>query len=259
MRDGAELLMDAPMARRGKRMLQALADCAPAGSAVTKSYAGRHRLLVMYGAGLPTRMAALNAHRQAGGTVATWDLGYWDRDDAMRLAVGSLHPTPQQMALAPLGQRRVQTLREDANPAGPVMLVGLGTKSAALYGLRPMQWETEMLLHIRQSWAGRRVLWRPKGKAVVPLAGTELAHGMPIEDALRGCAMVFCRHSNVAVDACIAGVPVYCEAGAAASLYSWDPAPSRPKRAEFLRRLAWWNWRPSEAPQAWKWIERVSG
>lgn len=259
MLEGAEILLDPPMARRGRAMLDAMAAAAPAGTAVTSNYQGRHRLLMLYGAGQANRMAALQQHRARGGRVVVWDLGYWAREEAMRLAIDSLHPSAAQLALAPAaGQRFHVPLQALANPAGPILLVGLGDKSAALYGLSPMQWERQALARIRQAHPGRPVLWRPKGRRVVPLAGTMLCHGMPIEAALAGCSLVVCRHSNVAVDACAAGVPVQCEDGAALALYGAGPAPAAADRAEFLRRLGWWCWRPGEAGQAWEWIRKVT-
>lgn len=83
--------------------------------------------------------------------------------------------------------------------------------------------------------------------------------GMPIDEALRGASLVVCRHSNVAVDACVAGIPVECDDGAAAALYRGNPNPTREQRAEFLRRLTFWEWRPDEAAQAWDWILTVTG
>ena len=48
------------------------------------------------------------------------------------------------------------------------------------------------------------------GSALLPETGPTGT----IADVLNGCSVVVCRHSNVAVDACIAGVPVECEGGA---------------------------------------------
>lgn len=238
-------------------MLQAMAKNAPVGSVVTSAYRGRHRMLMVYGAGQADRQAAIRRHQAHGGVVVIWDLGYWVRIDCMRLAINSLHPTAGQLALAPAGQRRAHQLREDAREGGPVLLIGLGNKSAALYGLRWMQWENAALAKIKATHPGRQVMWRPKGRHAHQMPGTLLQHGMPIEDALRGCSLVVCRHSNAAVDACVAGVPVWCQDGAAAALYAGNPAPSQDQRAEFLRRLGWWNWAPSEAGQAWAWINNV--
>lgn len=258
MLDGIEILIDQPMAKRGERMLRALAACAPAGTVVTEQYGGRHRLLVVYGVGRDYKFAAFKAHRAVGGHVACWDLGYWDRDDAMRVSIDGLHPTAEQLAMAPAeGARHRVALREDSDPAGPILLVGIGAKSAYMYGLQTMEWERATLARIRRQHPGRRVLWRPKGRKAVSLGGAALHHGMPIETALRGCSLVVCRHSNVAVDACIAGVPVECEDGAARALYRGNREPTREQRAEFLRRLGWWNWKPGEAPAAWQWMGKV--
>jgi hypothetical protein len=253
---GAEILIDEPMSKRGRRMLIAMLETAPKGTVASSKYKGSHRLLMMYGAGLEVRRQALEAHKAAGGTVAVWDLGYWDRDDSMRLSLGALHPTAEQLALAPKGCRREHVLREDADPKGPILLIGLGVKSGRLYGLQTMEWEQGQMQRLRDR--GRQILWRPKGRQSPKLHGATLRHGMPIEEALKGCSLVVCRHSNVAVDACIAGVPVECEDGAAFSLYRNGTTPSREDRAEFLRRLGWWNWRPTEAAQAWDWIRSIA-
>lgn len=261
MVDGCEILInDGTMSRRGRRMLEALIDVAPAGTVTSEYYRGRHRLLMMYGAGLESRRAALEQHRAAGGRVVTWDLGYWEREEGgMRLAIDTLHPTEAQLAMAPAeGTRHAVALREDAKEGGPILLVGLGSKSCALYGLRFMEWERVKARKLHQRFPDRRIFWRPKGKrAQHLLAGTQLRHGMPIEEALRGCSLVVCRHSNVSVDACIAGIPVECEDGAARALYRGNRVPSREERAEFLRRLGWFNWHPHEAAEAWRWIDKV--
>lgn len=256
--EGAEVLIgDGTMSRKGRRMLEAMLDTSPKGTIASARYAGNHKLLMMYGAGLDVRVKALQAHKAAGGTVAVWDLGYWDREEsAMRLSIGSLHPTAEQLGMAPDGSRREHVLRDDADPKGPTLLVGLGVKSGRLYGLQTMEWEKAQLPRLQQ--LGRQILWRPKGRQSPHLPGTTLSKGMPIEEALKGCSLVVCRHSNVAVDACIAGVPVECEDGAAWSLYRHGPSPDREQRAEFLRRLGWWNWRPSEASQAWEWISKFA-
>jgi hypothetical protein len=255
--EGAELLMDEPLARRGRAMLEALAETKPPGTNVTSSYVGDKSLLVLYGVGRATRFPLLKAHLAKGGHVACWDLGYFDRDDGMRVSIDGLHPTAEQLALAPDGERRPVKLREDAHTRGPILLCGLGRKSAHMYGIEPHEWERAKLEQLLERFPKYRIHWRPKGSEFLPLAGLTSKHGMPIEAALRGCALVVCRHSNVAIDACIAGVPVECEDGAARALYANEPDPTPAQRAEFLRRLAWWNWRPHEARQAWAWMQRA--
>lgn len=259
MRDGAEILIEGPMSRRGERMLQAMVDAAPAGSVATKTYRGEHRTLMLYGVGHESRDRARRQHLKRGGRVVMWDLGYWDRDDGLRLAIDSIHPTADQLALAPQGDRRPPAvLREDADPAGHILLVGLGRKSLPLYGLRALEWERRALSRLKTEFPSRRIVHRLKGGRGPRLPGTKECAAESIEDALRGCALVVCRHSNVGVDACIAGVPVRCDDGAAAALYSRGSTPTPADRAEFLRRLSWWNWRLHEAAEAWDWIGKVT-
>jgi hypothetical protein len=176
----------------------------------------------------------------------------------VRLSVDTLHPTAAQLALAPDIHRATFELREDADPAGPIMLVGLGPKSCVAYGYAPMAWEQRQLDALRARFPGREILWRPKGDKATPLRGTTLRHGMPIAQALQGCGLVVCRHSNVAVDACIAGVPVECEDGAALALYHGNPEPTREQRARFLQRLSWFNWGFNEAGPCWNWIAKLT-
>lgn len=245
------------MANRGKRMMAAMLETAPAGSVASRKYSGKRRLLMMYGAGLDSRKAALTAHLNAGGHVAMWDLAYFERDEAMRLSIDSLHPTKTQLDMAPDTARYAHDLRMHANPDGPILLVGIGPKSCLLYGLKPLEWENMKLAELRTRFPKREILWRPKGRAATPFSGLRMRHGMPIQEALVGCSLVVCRHSNCAVDAVIAGIPVECEDGAALALYRDNPAPNAVQRSDFLRKLGWWNWKPSEAGQAWEWIWKV--
>lgn len=252
------LIGDHSMAARGKRMLQALLAARTHDVVQSNVYTGTTTVLMMYGAGLESRRLALQQHLDGGGRAVIWDLGYWQRDDHMRLAIDGLHPTAAHLALAPPDSSRFQfQLREDADPAGPILLIGLGVKSAALYKVRPMEWERKKARELQERFPGRKIKWRPKGTLYAEIPGTELCRGGTIEEALVGCSLVVCRHSNVGVDACIAGVPVETQDGAALALYKDNPNPTPAQRAEFLRRLGYWNWNPLEAPLIWDWIERA--
>jgi hypothetical protein len=248
-----EILIDAPMAQRGKRILQAIADAT--GGTVTQHYRGNRKWLVMYGVGLEKRRRVMRQHMKTG-RVAVWDLGYWDREDHMRLAIDATHPTATALLHSPTEPRKLISLREDADQSGPILLCGIGDKSAESMGLQVGQWERQALQALRKGYPGRPIAWRPKGRTPRPLDGAMLRHGMPIEDALRGCSMLYCAHSNVAIDACIAGVPVVCTGGAGQVLYGGNPEPPPAQRAEFLARLSWWNWAPSDAAKAVEFIGR---
>lgn len=250
-------MIDQPMAKRGRRMLETLAYNAPAGSHITTHYGSHARVLIMYGAGLDYRTNVMRQHLKRGGRVIAWDLGYWDREVAMRMSIDGIHPKPEHIDQAPSTPRRQFKLRNDYDSDGPILLVGIGFKSVCAYDLGYLQWETAKVNELRARFKNQKILWRPKGKDCARLDGTELRIGMPIEDAMRGCSLVVCRHSNVAVDACIAGIPVECEDGAAYALYKDNSHPTAEQRLDFLNRLSWFNWQIGDAPATWAHIQRI--
>lgn len=252
------------IARRGKTIMDAMIAAAPKVAVrciVTETHQKRSKWLMSYGLGHPVRRQWTEAHVAAGCRLIGWDMGYWDRDRSMRVTVDHGHPWRLMRDMP--GDRWAAAgipLREDFDPAGPVILVGMGRKSREQFGHRPQEWELRTLAAIRAAYPDRQVLYRPKKPE--SLAGCANIDG-PISDALKGASLVVCRHSNVAVDACMAGIPVVCEDGAAAALYGADLAhpvnPDREARLRFLQNLAYWQWSPSEAVQAWKFLIKVLG
>lgn len=259
MKPGFEILVDhRQMSRKGKRMLDAMRDAAPPNSCVSGSYAGKHKNLMLYGVGEPSRSRARQHHLRNGGNVIMWDLGYFDRESALRLAINDEHVNAEHLYKAPAEGRSPNIkLRHDADPDGPVLLVGIGKKSLAHLSLENLEWEFAAIKKIKQQYPGKKIRWRPKGQNAPLIAGTELWHTQPIEDALRGCSLVWCRHSNVGIDATIAGIPVHCEGGATLAFQQIHPQPTDEQRLDFLQRLGWFNWRPKEARQAWSWIQQL--
>lgn len=255
-----EVLTSRDLSARGQKMLAAMITAAPAAGVrviVTDSWQRMAPVLMSYGLGHPVRRDWTRAHVRAGGRLIGWDLGYWKREEPlafnMRLTIDDDHP---HRWIAPMPAARFDAsgiqLREDGDPDGPVVLCGLGRKQRALRGFRGQEWELRTLAAIRAAHPGRAVLYRPKrAEAALPRCRTAVG---PIEDVVRGASLVVCGHSNVAIDACIAGVPVECEDGAALALYRNNPAPTREQRLEFLRSVAWWQWNPKEAVAAWQFI-----
>jgi hypothetical protein len=241
-----EYLLGPDVSQRGTRMLLAMREAEPSGIS---------GLLMTWGAGHMGRRPRLDAHLRAGGTWIAWDLAYWNRDTHCRFTVNADHPV--RLMDVP-GDRWNGELRNDADPAGPVVIVGMGRKSRRQLGFAGLSWEQKALRRVRAAYPEREPVFRPKkpGESL----DCRTVDG-PIEDTLRGASLVVCRHSNVAVDACIAGIPVVCEGGAAATLYGNDlmaPAdPSPDERRGFLQRLAYWQWQPSEASEAWKFLLTV--
>jgi hypothetical protein len=255
-----EVLLARDMVLRAEKMLLAMIESAEKAGVrvmVTQEWRRQAPVLMTYGLGHLGRRPALEAHKKDGGRLVGWDLGYWNRnvplDFSMRLTIDDDHP---HRWIAPMPADRWQkaniALREDANPNGPIVLVGLGRKQRTFMASAGQRWEMRTLMDLRRRYPGREVIYRPKRPE--RLAGCRTADGS-IEDALRGASLVVCHHSNVAVDACIAGVPVECVDGAAFALYRNNSNPTREQRQAFLESLAWWQWTPREARGAWDFIK----
>lgn len=250
-----EVLKTEPCSASAHAMLAAMEMAArDAGDEVRVSshYAGGSDFLVLYGVGHPANDWARQKQIKAGGRVLMWDLGYFGPrrlDGWLRMSIDSDHPqafldrTPDDSGR--WNAHGIQ-LREDADPDGPIVVIGLGRKSRQY--LKARSWEHVAVERIRAQHPGRRIVLRPKGEQFKSIKGVEIDRREAIGDVLRGASLVVARHSNCCVDAAIAGVPFECEDGAAMWLYS-RPF-TRDNRLDFLQRLAWWQWKTTEAAQA---------
>ena len=228
-------------------------DAAPIEVAVRESYVGDCEILMTYGTGHAIRRPWWMKHLARGGRCVGWDLGYWQHEEGtMRLTLDADHPQRwiRDEPAARWDACRIE-LREDFSADGPVVIVGLGKKALKVHGLAPLQWERGAAARVAN--LGRKLVFRPKRSTDARLKGVAIGMG-EIEEVLRGASLVVCRHSNVAIDACIAGVPVICEDGAALALYQRGQAPTTEQRLQFLRNLAWWQWKPNEAKEAWTYL-----
>lgn len=244
-------------------MLWAMAHAArAAGDRVieTKELQGKSEWLVLFGVGAAVNDQARRAQLERGGRVLLWDLGYIDRKKVvghLRMSIDTDHPQ-QWLDRTPADGSRWRrlgvALREDANEAGPILLAGLGRKSR-IY-LKEAAWERTAFERLRKRFPDRPIIFRPKGAADTTRLPCKTDATSRIEDLLRGASLVVCRHSNVAVDAAIAGVPFDAENGAAMWLQAREF--TRANRLEFLERLAWWQWRCNEAANAWAFAKKVA-
>lgn len=263
MVDGIEFLMT--YHKPGRPMGAALLAAAREARIATERpqhkdlYVGLHRLLMIYGIGDKRMSAARARHLAAGGAVVTWDIGYFHRKlvtkEYMRLSVNVDHPSAI-LHLAPDDPSRWEglglELSEEGDPAGPIVLVGLGWKSRAYLGAEGVAWEERKYRELRERFPGRRIVHRPKPNPHYPPPdlGCPVRDTGKIDDAIRGASLIVCRHSNVSVDAVRMGIPFECQDGAARWLVG--KPYTRENRLAFLRLLAWWQWKPSEAPRALK-------
>lgn len=250
-----EVVLNAEQSKTARTLMRGLIDGArTAGLAVTvtEHYAGAAPWLVLWGVGRAEFMVARKKHLATGGRLIHWDMGYIGRgkvDAHCRVSIDDFHPwrwldrTPSDPSrLAAFDVR----LREDASPAGPVVLACMGPKSLEM--LQVPAWNDRAAAALRARFPGVTIVRREKPKS-------RYVDVPPIEQVLRGARLLVCRHSNCAIDAAIAGVPFECEDGAAYWLAQREFTPEN--RLDFLRRLCWWQWRHDEAPLAWEFIKEM--
>jgi hypothetical protein len=251
-----QILRDRKPSHTGAALLRAIEAAVHA--AGDEIVGGAPDVLVLYGVGAAVNDQARRAQLARGGRVLHFDLGYFGRAKLvgyLRMCIDRDHPqhlldgTPSDPAR--FAAHGIE-LREDADPGGPIVLVGLGRKSRAYLGEH--DWERRKLKELARRFPGRDVVFRPKRASSIDMPVRSDAD-TPIAALLRGASCVICRHSNVAVDAAIAGVPFEAEDGAAMWLQS-RPF-TRENRLDFLRRLAHWQYRPDEAAQAWAFAKRM--
>lgn len=211
-------------------------------------------------------------YRGAGRKALYVDLGYWGRrkrtrwDGYHKIALNDRHPT-----------RYFQDKRHDAarfndlgitiqpwRPEGRhIIVAGMSAKAAAAEGLQAETWEKAAIAKLR-SLTRRPIIYRPKPNwpGARRISGASMDCETPLEIALRDCHAVVARHSNVAVDALVAGVPVFCDAGVASVLGSGRLAnietPLMPKgRAQWAYDLAHVQYTMDEMANGvmWRYLE----
>lgn len=232
---GCEVLLDSGDSMRAHKILGAMAEAR--GCKVNSHYRGNERLLMLWGYGRPDHAAVVARHLAEGGRAIMWDLGYFGKHEGYcRVSVDHWHPQ-RLLDKTPADPSRFEffgiELRECFNPRGRVVIAGLGDKSRRFLGLNG--WEQMMQKKYRGA-----IIKRKRDKT-------------PIQTILNGASLLVCRHSNCAIDATIAGVPFDCVDGAA--MWLRDKPFTKENRLDFLRRLAWWQWKAEEAEQAWTFLE----
>jgi hypothetical protein len=257
--EGCEYLSIGGISSHAFAVLTAMQAESRAPGQFTARYAGDHDLLMLWGLGRAEHAQAWRQHAAKGRLVVMWDLGYFGRGKRggyYRMSVNAWHPQELlDRTAADPSRWEVHgiELRDDFDPDGPILLIGMGPKSHQFTG--EFDWEARKLADLRARFPDRRILYRPKPGKPVARINCDVDTSSSIDLAMRGAALVVCRHSNAGVDATVAGVPFECEDGAAKWLEG-KPFTAE-TRLDFLRRLAWWQWKPSEAAQTWQFLRKV--
>lgn len=196
------------------------------------------------------------------------DLGYFGRREGGRwsgyhkLSINDRHPTNYYRARKHAPDRFLKH-NVPIQPWGEgryVIVAGMSDKGALAEGYQPHQWEQWAINEVRKH-TDRPIVYRPKpswsGKIRLP--GAEYQVGVPLEHALKDCHAVVCHHSNVAVEAILAGVPAFTWGGVAEEMGCQDlsmmESPHRPdNREEWAHALAYTQWNIAELATAEPWL-----
>lgn len=189
------------------------------------------------------------------------DLGYWGRrkrtrwDGYHKLVLNSRHPTAYFQDRAHSHDRflshgvKVEPWRRSGQH---IILAGMSAKAAYAEGFKPEEWERAAIEQLRK-YTDRPIIYRPKPNwpEARPLPFSTMQADVPLERALKNCHAVVTHHSNVGIDAVLAGVPVITiegavepMAGTALSLIENPPMPEG--REQWAADLAYCQWSMEE-------------
>lgn len=206
-------------------------------------------------------------HQEKGIPFIFVDLGYWDRGPEGHYRVGiNDWDTAKHMKRGMPSDRfdRLRVpLRDDWNPnANQIMIVGMSGKAAWTHGYSDGQWENDTKTFLQQNA-------RPGFEFYVRQKPNKQTRRMaPIEEDLKESCFVVSHHSNVAVDALVAGVPFWAKKGVGSLLSppTLDPAlfdnpwfPERSDKMNLLYDIAYAQWTPAEmrSGACWEYIKGV--
>lgn len=219
-----------------------------------------HDLAMAYGWAEPH---VFDAYRDAGKPFVYVDLGYWGRKapgDELggyhKVCVSERHPNSMIGRCFPATRWREAGLNVKPwrTSGRHVLLAGLSAKAAASYGFGPQEWEYAIIGQIRR-YTARPIVYRPKPSwtNAPAIPGTRFSPaGEALAAVLADCWAVVTHHSNVQIDAMLAGVPFFAEHGAGIGLrFPLDmidaPPPYRAgDREAVLNDLAWCQWTLAE-------------
>lgn len=210
-----------------------------------------------------------SAYRERGLHFIYIDLGFWLRkpiaaslDGYHKVSLDDWCPTGKMRRGCP--SDRFEFLGVDVRPSVPgdhILIAGMSEKASVHHGLLPNEWEQGAVSAL-QAATSRRLVYRPKPswRGAIQLVGADFSVSKSIEEDLVGCHALVTHHSNAAVDAVVAGVPVYCEKSVGSILSMRSIAdverPYRPadaERMQFLYDVAYVQYTPNEMRSGLVW------
>jgi hypothetical protein len=137
----------------------------------------------------------------------------------------------------------------------------MSDKGALAEGYQPEEWERWAIAEIKK-YSKRTIVYRPKPswKGAKPITGTITSgREREVEQDLRNAWAVVTHHSNVAVDALVAGVPAFCWGGVALEMSLQTLAriedPHFPDgRLQWMADIAYTQWSIAEMRTGLPWV-----
>lgn len=201
------------------------------------------------------------------------DLGWWGRKPKRdelngyhKVVVNGREPTDyfDRASLPDRFDRFGLELKPWRKGGDHILLAGMSEKSSGTRGFRPLEWEMNAIDKIKRV-TDTPIVYRPKPswKNAKPIDGTVFSPPtQPLSEVLENCAGVVTLHSNVAVDALIAGVPVLAEQGVASLLSVWSierllGEQKQDRRQQLMDDVAYCQWTPTEMASGECWEHLV--
>lgn len=247
--------------KRGRHLAEAmragLAEHGVSGEILTKFNGVCADVAVAYGWSHERIFAA---YKKAGANYIYWDLGYWHRkfvsnplDGYHRLGVNHWDTAANMRRACPDDRWRqakfeIKPRQKDGNE---ILIAGMSEKAARTHGYRFGEWEDKTRKQIAAFKLKYPIVLRPKPN--------RKQRGLPeIQGALSKARIVISHHSNVAVDALIAGVPSFTDKGVGRLIHAnlateltcdFIEVPYFPReddRRQLLCDIAYAQWTPAE-------------
>ena len=210
------------------------------------------------------------AYRRAGGHYVYWDLGYWGRRPTIspvegyhRMALDAWDTLTYMRQGMPADRWDALNIGVSVNQrrGSDVIVAGMSDKAAGTHGFAPGRWEEWAESYVRELVPDANVVMRAKPNKRARAV-------RPIEQALETAKLIVTHHSNVALDAIVAGVPVFCRKGIGrlaspevlTADYIRDPVqPVYSVRRQILYDAAYQQWTPAEMRdgRAWDFIREM--
>lgn len=204
-------------------------------------------------AGYGWREVMADAYSKWPDKVLHVDGAFWSRHREVKLAMGGRWSPVSRERKYDAGRmmRHPVNIAPTRRPGRRVLVCGMSAKAAISWGMEPQQWEHWAVKTLVD--AGAEVTYRPKrANEAREIAGAKLEDSsrVSIQQSLEKVDAVATHHSNVAIDAIAAGLPIYAETGIAeicsAGLMLDElvgaEALSIEERASFLHEVAWHQW-----------------